>query len=349
VSSGVEPAPLRVVLVGFGWFAELLVGRAFPNVPELSLAGVVDLSAARRSAAAAAGLHVYHDLPAALADPAVDGVIVMTPHDTHREVVSAAIAAGKHVFCEKAFAVTTQDARAMTEAAASTGVTLLVGHMQKLFPPYARVVELARSGTYGDVVGVHVDGLHWSPVFPGWWRTWRSCGGLLYWTGIHDLDTINHVVGSVPDSVFAMTGPKTEPYVEYDDQIVAVLRYPGGVLASLHVSCHHPVREFADSFGMSVLLESGGIRFVPESQTVEHAGRSGPDRLERGEVVVERFGSVEATEDEAYTAELRHFARVVRGREASRLTPRAATAVVATLEALYRSVESGRVEPVGSG
>lgn len=335
-----------VVIVGFGWFAELLVTRVFRGVPELTVTGVVDLSAPRRKVAQALGIATFTSLEQALSVVPVEGVLVMTPHDTHRRLVETAAAAGCHVFCEKAFAVTSDDAVAMTQACDRAGVSLLVGHMQKLFPPYARLIQVARSGTYGKVLGVHVDGLHWSPVFPGWWRTTQSCGGLLYWTGIHDLDTINHVVGSYPLAAFAMTGPKTESYVEYEDQIVAVLRYPGDVLASLHIAAHHPVREFAASFGMSVLLERGGIRFVPETQTVEHVRRTGADGLGRGEPVSEAFGPVEATEDAAYAAEMRHFARVVRDLEPPRLIAQDATVVVRTLEALYRSVASGRVEDV---
>jgi predicted dehydrogenase len=162
----------------------------------------------------------------------------------------------------------------------------MVGHMQKLFPPYARLAELVRSGTYGMPVAAQVSGFHWSPVFEGWWRRRRDCGGLLYWTGIHDIDTLRHVMASDVDTVFAMTGPATDDYTDYEDAISVVMRHANGAVASLQVAQHDPLRSFERAFSMSVVCEHGGVAFDPERDQVVHAGRQG---LSAQDAVVEAF------------------------------------------------------------
>ena len=203
---------VNTAFIGFGWFAELLITRVFADLPELQVISVVERSEERRQRAQELGLSAVRsldDLPAAC-----EAVIVLTPHDTHRELVVEAAAKGLHVFCEKAFAVSSADCLAMIEACRSAGVVLTIGHMQKLFPTHARAVELARGGSYGDVVALQVAGLHWCPVMPGWWRGKDSCGGLLYWTGIHDLDTMRAITGSDVSGVISFGGLATDGYTE---------------------------------------------------------------------------------------------------------------------------------------
>ena len=252
---------VKAAFIGFGWFAELLITRVFADVAELEVVAVVDTSEERRQRAEQMGLFAVRsmeDLPAGC-----DAVIVLTPHDTHRAIVVDAASKGLHVFCEKAFAVTSADCLVMIDACRSAGVVLTIGHMQKLFPTHARAVELARGGSYGDVVAIHVAGLHWCPVMPGWWRSEESCGGLLYWTGIHDLDTMRAITGSDVASVMAMAGPKTDDYTEYEDSIAVTLRYESGAVASMLVAEHDPIRTFEQAFQISVLLEAGSIHVDP--------------------------------------------------------------------------------------
>jgi predicted dehydrogenase len=67
-----------------------------------------------------------------LADPGIDAVVLATPHTLHRPQVEATAAAGKHVFCEKPFALTKADAEAAITACRRAGVALGVGHNRRL-------------------------------------------------------------------------------------------------------------------------------------------------------------------------------------------------------------------------
>jgi predicted dehydrogenase len=309
----------------------------------VEVVAAVDPSPDRRERAEAASLRAVPSLQELASVAEVDAVAVLTPHDTHREIVTTAAAAGLHVFCEKAFAVTSADCVAMMDACRDAGVVLAVGHMQKLFPAHRRAVELARSGELGKVLSVAVDGLHWCPVFPGWWRSTDRCGGLLYWTGIHDIDTMRALVGAEAESVVAVTGPRMDDYTEYEDVVAATIRYAGGAVGTLHVAEQWPLRTFEEAFEISVTLSGGGIRVTPGKALVEHAVRTGH---ERGEVLSESFGSFEAMEEEAYRRELEDFVAAVRAGVPAHPSAVDGLRCVETLEALYRSAASGVPEPV---
>lgn len=333
---------VTAAFVGFGWFAELLVTRVFADVPELDVISVVEKSPERRQRAEELGLSAVgslDDLPAAC-----QAVLVMTPHDTHRDLVVAAAAKGLHVFCEKAFAVSSADCLAMIDACRQAGVALSIGHMQKLFPTHARAVELARSGSYGDVVALQVAGLHWCPVMPGWWRSKDSCGGLLYWTGIHDLDTMRAITGSDVASVLAMAGPKTDDYTDYEDSIAVTLRYRSGAVASMLVAEHDPLRTFEESFQISVLLQRGSIHVDPGAGEVRHVSRQAQERSTA--VTLESFGSFADLEEHAYREEFRAFGQRVLSGDRDDPSAEDGLRCVETLEAIYASLASGEVTTV---
>jgi predicted dehydrogenase len=332
-------------MVGYGWFAELLQDRVVATVDGLAVVAAVDPSPERRAKAEEHGLLVAETLEELLQDgsSAIDAVAVLTPHDTHLEIVRAAADHGLHVFCEKAFAVSSADCVSMVEACWSAGVVLVVGHMQKLFETHARAVEIAHSGDLGTVRSVNVDGTHWCPVFPGWWRSTDRCGGLLYWTGIHDLDTMRALVGSEASRVFAVTAQPWDDYTQYEDVVAATIVYDNGAIGTIHVAEQWPLRTFEESFEVNVVLTSGGIRIVPAQARVDYAARSGQDR---GQVESEFFESFERMEENAYRRELGSFVEAVRGGDLEHQSVLDGLRCVETLEAIYRSVRSGRPESV---
>lgn len=332
---------VQLALVGFGWFAELLVTRVLADVPQVQVVAVVDPSIERRQAASALGLIAVGRLDELPSN--CEAVAILTPHNTHRALVEQAAGAGLHVLCEKAFAVTSQDCRAMITACAQAGVVLAVGHMQKLFPAYSRAIELVRSGRYGSPVALQVSGFHWCPVFPGWWRTKQACGGLLYWTGIHDLDTMRALAGSDASTVYAAAGRHTDDYTEYEDMVAVTIVYDNGVIGTLQVAEHDPLRTFEESFELSVLLERGSIHLSPVTGTLQHAGRDG---MGRSPVIVEVCGTFAEMEESAYRRELMGFAETIKRGQPDWSSATDGLRCVETLETAYRSVRTGSVEPV---
>jgi predicted dehydrogenase len=92
---------------------------------------------------------VYTDLEALLADERIDAVEILTPTHLHKEHVLAAIAAGKHVSCQKPIANTVADAIEMTDAAHRAGVVLRVSECFFHYPPLVKAKELIASGAIG--------------------------------------------------------------------------------------------------------------------------------------------------------------------------------------------------------
>ena len=92
------------------------------------------------------------DWRALVADPEVDVVSITTPNRLHREMALAAIAAGKHVWCEKPLALTLAEAEEMAAAAEAAGVTTMVGYNYVRNPAFTHARRLVEDGAIGRVV-----------------------------------------------------------------------------------------------------------------------------------------------------------------------------------------------------
>ncbi len=163
----IEQAPqVGIGLIGSGFMgrAHALafrnVGGVFPLARQPRLELLADHSE-QHAAAAAASLgfrRATGDWTALVQDPAVDIVAIATPNRLHAPMALAAIAAGKHVYCEKPLATTLADAIAMTRAAASAGIDTVVGFNYLKNPLIATAREIVRSGEIGTVTGFR--GIH---------------------------------------------------------------------------------------------------------------------------------------------------------------------------------------------
>jgi predicted dehydrogenase len=148
----VIPSPLRVAVVGYGYWGPNLVRNVIER-PELELAGLCELDPERAAAFSARvpGAPVFTDLTQILENASVDAVIVATPPRTHHAIVSQALRAGKHVLVEKPLAKTGAQARDLLELAAANGVLLMPGHTFLYSPPVNKIKQLIEAGTLGEI------------------------------------------------------------------------------------------------------------------------------------------------------------------------------------------------------
>jgi predicted dehydrogenase len=172
------------------------------------------------------------DLDAALSRPDVDAVTVATPPSAHAPVVLAAVAAGKHVLCEKPFALDTREAEAMLSAADAAGVTHLLGHEFRLAPERA-VIGLAiadgQLGRVGLVTLVQLVPLVADPGArtPPWWFDPDAGGGWLGASGSHVVDQIRAWLGDFTE-VSARLPVVSERHAVAEDSFVVRFRLRGG-------------------------------------------------------------------------------------------------------------------------
>ena len=153
-----------------------------------------------------AGVNVYESAAALIANPAVDVVDVCVPTSDHAEIVCAALAAGKHVFCEKPLCRDAAQMKRIVAAAKKAKGFFNVGLCVRAWPEYRAAYEYFKSGKAGKMLSATfkrispgVDGNSWN----NWYMDGKTSGGALLDLHVHDVDEVNYFFG-VPRSVSAV-------------------------------------------------------------------------------------------------------------------------------------------------
>ena len=123
---------LNTAMIGLGWWGKELVRSARDSSLMRFTRGVTLEPETVRDFAKEMNITIGTSYEDVLGDNSIDAVVLATPHTRHRAQVEAAAAAGKHVFCEKPFALTLEDAEAAIAACRKAGVALGVGHNRRL-------------------------------------------------------------------------------------------------------------------------------------------------------------------------------------------------------------------------
>jgi predicted dehydrogenase len=220
----------------------VVVGTGFGtrvHVPALRAAGfeVIGLVGRdpERTARRAERLDVPHaltDLDAALARPDVAAVSVATPPHTHAAVVVAAAQSGKHVLCEKPFALNSREATQMLAVAEEAGVTHLVGNEFRFAPERAVIGRAVAQGRLGDVRLVSL--VSFVPLVadpaartPPWWFDPAAGGGWLGASGSHVVDQVRAWLGDF-SQVSAQFGVVSDRVGVAEDSFTVRFRLRGG-------------------------------------------------------------------------------------------------------------------------
>ncbi len=182
----------------------------------------------------------YNDLDALLADNSVDAVYISTTNEKHHPQAMAAIAAGKHVLCEKPLAMTLAEAVEMVRAAADKGVTFATNHHLRNAGSHLAIRELITSGRIGKVLSARV--FH-AVNLPEHLRGWRindasAGGGVIPDITVHDADTVRFHLSEDPVEVVAKAG--TSGMGEgVEDSVMSVWSMPSGAMIQSHESFTH--------------------------------------------------------------------------------------------------------------
>jgi predicted dehydrogenase len=249
---------IGVGIAGAGHFAAHHV-RAMAAFADLRLVAVA--AGDREAAEAFARQHggrAVSDWRALLDDPAVDVVIVTTPHHLHAPVAIAAAAAGRHLYVEKPLAPTLDGCVAMHRAAAQGGVQLLAGHLMRFACPITAAADfLATSAIGRPLVGRSGTRKRW---MEGNRRPWHlaaeSGGGMLLTAGIHALDRLMFLMGADVAAVACASGHlfHDQPVPDVD---LALLRFASGALGVLESVGHRDPTMINDT---EIDCEDGTLR-----------------------------------------------------------------------------------------
>ncbi|MCC6452982.1 MAG: Gfo/Idh/MocA family oxidoreductase, partial [Acidobacteria bacterium] len=166
-----------------------------------------------------------------------DAVLVCTPNRTHKEIATAAVDAGKHVFCEKPFAIGIDDAKELLATAKGSKGIFQVGHNRRFAPVYATLKELLNDDAAHSA---HIKMNRGELKNPVWTGDVGVTGGFLYETTIHLFDMIRYQFGEV--SELAAYGSQHE-YPELDEFSV-IFKFASGFhctfASSSDASWHFP-------------------------------------------------------------------------------------------------------------
>lgn len=231
----------RVALIGAGMAAAPHLASLRELAPRVEVAWVAGRTTERIAAAARQlpGARTTTALDDVLRDASVQAAIVLTPPNTHCELVSALAAAGKHVLLEKPLGLDGGDAAQVVAACRDAGVRLGVMLQHRLRPASVAMKTLVASGALGEMTCASVDMRWWRPQGyfdqPGRGTRARDGGGVLLTQGIHTLDNYLHIVGA-PAELVAFANTSQAHRMECEDTVAAALRYPNGATASLNAT-----------------------------------------------------------------------------------------------------------------
>ncbi len=343
---------VRLAIVGTGGMGACHA-QEFSRLPGVVLAAVCDVDEARardfarRHAPAAA---VFTDLGELLQDSLVDAVSIVTPDQLHAPLALQALAAGRHVLCEKPLATNCADARRMVAAAKKAGVINMVNFSYRNAPALQKAAQLVRAGRFGEVV--HVEASYrqsWlsSKVWGDWktnpawlWRlsTKHGSGGVLGDIGVHILDFASFPVGPIRSvqarlkTFTKLKGRRRGAYpLDANDSALMQVEFANGALGVIHAT--RWATGHANSLALSIHGTKGALRLDLDRSADEVQVCLGPD------IHHARWGTVKARPNPSIYA--RFIAAIRSGRSGEPDFARGAE-IQKVLDRCFDSDRSGR-------
>jgi len=338
---------IKAGIVGLGWWGRTLV-EAAENSDALRFVSATTRTVTPKIAAFAKqkGLHLADEYDGILHHAGINAVVLATPHSMHATQVIAAAAAGKHVYCEKPFTLTTRQAEDAVAAVRKAGITLAVGYNRRFHPEMTKLRDMIRLGELGTVL--HVESTMTFPnvlfINPAHWRadkTETPLGGLMP-MGVHAIDGMIDLCGPI-DHVFAQSFRRAAP-IDADDTASILVRMKEGMSGYLGTMTTTGPGFSFQVFGSKGWLRLEGLTHVAGASSEERRTRLfGACKFQpvKGEAKVWQAAAMDISR-----AALEAFATAAAGGPAFPVSLDQAIHGVAATEAIIRSAASGHVERV---
>ena len=214
------------------------------------------------------------DWRALVADPRVDAVVIASPQDTHMDIALAALAAGKHVFCEKPLGLGAAESRAMLEAARRSGLVHMTGFNYIRTPASQLARQIIARGEIGQVTwfrGEHTEDFCADPSQAASWRTRGKANGNMGDLSPHIINAALALMGPIRSLCADIeTVHRTRPApggsetVTNDDQGQIMCRFVSGAMGHLFISRVATGRKMG--YAYEVFGTEGALRFDQEDQ-----------------------------------------------------------------------------------
>ncbi len=321
---------LNVAIYGMGnWGARLIESVQGKSDKIKFVCGITRDPAAHRASADKYRIALSNSYADVLRDPAVDAVLIATPHSLHCQHIVEAARAGKHVFAEKPITLTAATARQAVDATKAAGVTLGLGFNRRYAPAFVEMKRRILAGEIGDLV--HIEGHHSGPtgfnLKPGYWRSTRaeSPAGGMSPRGIHTLDAMINLGGLICEVYAHSERRKLQPPIDMDDTTSMLLRFKNGItgyFATLFIT--------GDLYRVHAFGTKGWLELRGDTELLARGLAGNPQPITLSVVDKER-------------AELEAFADAVAAKQPYLVPPEQAVNGIAVIEAIVASEETGNV------
>jgi len=334
-----KAGPVKIALVGMGWWGQKMLAVLQGAPADIRVVRAVEPNVDAVTALCAQnGVPLSADYADALKDPNVEAVVLATPHSLHGAQIEAAVAAGKHVFCEKPLALTKAGAEKAVALCRDAGLVLGMGHERRWEPPMADLLAKADSGALGRIHQIEANFSHdkFLSLARDNWRLKADqapAGGMTA-TGIHLLDLSVRLLGPA-QSVLCICEQLSSDLPQ-GDTVAAYVKFRGGGTSYVSASLANP---FISRF--AVFGAKGWIDIRDKAHVESPDGWIVTSAMAGGKIV-----TAEAPRAEPVKDNLVSFARAVRGAEAYPITGAHLVDNIALLEAVFKSALSGKIEAV---
>lgn len=302
--------------------------------PAFELRYVVDVN--REAAEALAKKHgaKVSTVEAALADPAVNAVIIASSTDTHADLIERAAKAGKAIFCEKPIDLSMERVKRCVSVVKDASVPVLMGFNRRFDPSFRALHDALTVGRVGKVELVQITSRDPSPPPPAYIAV---SGGLFRDMTIHDLDMARWLLGEEPTEIMAVGSCLVDPAIGKAgdmDTAIVTLRTASGRIAQITNS-----RRAAYGYDqrIEVLGEKGMAAANNQTPTtVSISDTSGVTGDKPLHFFLERYAA-------AYKAEVEHFRDVVLGKAKPIVGIHDGEAALRLADAALESTKSGKL------
>ncbi|MCI4663545.1 MAG: inositol 2-dehydrogenase [Neomegalonema sp.] len=271
-----------------------------------------------------------------LTDPQIDAVLVASPTNTHADLIEAAVANGKAVYCEKPIDLDLARARRCQAAVAQSSVPVMIGFNRRFDPQFSRLKAELDAGSIGKSELLSLTSFDPSPPPISYVKV---SGGLFRDMAIHDFDMACWLMGGAPVSVSATGGCVVDPEIGEAgdvDTAVTTLQFEGGAIAVIKNSRRavYGYDQRIELLGAEGLLAADNVKENTIRKLTEQAEFGAKPRY----FFLERYM-------DSYTGAWAGFVNAVRDGGKPPITLQDGVTALAIAEIATRSAQSGEVLP----
>lgn len=249
-----ERITMKIGIIGIGAMGKNHV-RVFSEMEGVELAGISDINREAGSALAEKFRCEYFPDHRELLGKA-DAVVIAVPTNLHHRIGMDALNAGVHVLMEKPIAATVEEGEELVRAAASRGLTLAVGHIERHNPAVGQTKKLLDEGRFGNIITMASRRVS---NFPARIRD----VGVIMDLAVHDMDIARYLAGCEVDTIFAAGG--ISGLCEFEDHATIVMTFGNGMVGVVDTNWLTPMRVRE----MTLTCEKNLIRIDYMAQSIQ--------------------------------------------------------------------------------